>query len=169
MIGDPNQVVDHYLYTDDESVKVRNVEGNKSEQADLLVDIISVKFFDKFGHENNTFVSGDDIVMRVQILSKIEVKNPNVGFIIYDDEDNYIFGSNTEIKGARLPDIGIGTNVVQITLPACPLLNGKFFITVAIGDMKYTVTYVWKDKAYAFYVNPSSRTLGIVDLSYYYN
>ncbi|MBI4836204.1 MAG: ABC transporter ATP-binding protein [Candidatus Abawacabacteria bacterium] len=172
MIGDPNKVIEHYLYTDKESSTekvVQNKKNNESVEKKLLVDIVSVTFIDKFGHENSTFVSGDDIIVKVGIQSEIEVKDPNFGFIIYDDKDNYLFGSNTEIKNTHLPNLKPGYNEVIICLAKITLLKGKFFLTMAIGDMKYTVTHVWKDKAYCFYVNPASRVLGIFDMPYNYN
>lgn len=168
MIGDPNEVIDYYLYSDKEELgNTEKVDAKKTQKTKLPdVDILNVRFVDKFGHENRTFMSGDPMTMEVVVKSKIKIVKPNLGFIFYDDKDNYIFGSNNDIKGEILPDIIPGKTTISIVIPNIVLLQGKFLVTVAIGDMLYTKNYVWKDRAFAFYVNPSSRTLGIVDQPY---
>ncbi len=163
MIGDPNAVVDHYLYTDRKSNQGAEQD---LERGGLVTDISSVIFIDKFGHNNQTFMSGDNIEIQIEVTSSREIVEPNLGIAIYDDKENHIFGSNAEIIGVRLPTIKVGKSLFTLYLKNLPLLQGKYFLTITIANMECTENYVWKDKKYIFYINSSTRSSGVVEIPF---
>ncbi len=166
-IGDPNEVIDKYLYTDKSQDETKSEEGEK----DLVknqkpIEITAVDFIDKFGHENKTYLTGDRFMIRVHYKTNVsEVVEPVLGIAVYRDDGTHIYGTNTALQDLKINLEKKG--VIEMVNQKLPLIQGKFFVTLAFHHRDGTV-YDWQDKKFEFYVQKGSSHDGLVDLDFVY-
>ncbi len=164
MIGDPNAVVDHYLYGDQPSP----TESPKGfgENHEKPVEITQVEFIDKFNHENKTYLAGDQFTIKVHYKKNVpRVAEPVLGIAIYRDDGTHIYGTNTALQNLNIELANTG--VIEMTNQKLPLIQGKFWVTLAFHHKDGTV-YDWQDKKFEFYVQKGGIHDGLVDLDFKY-
>ena len=61
----------------------------------------------------------------------------------------HITGPNTQFAGQEIPWID-GEGVVRYTVPTLPLLEGRYYISVAAHNWEDTEMYDYQDRAYTF-------------------
>lgn len=161
-LGDTNKIIDKYIYKlDDIAGKPAEPEmvtrwGNKK------IEIVSVKFIDKNNKENDNFIFGDPITVRIFYQPNERVISPVFGIVFYW-QDTYCYGTTTEFKGY---DTGIllGKGHIDFKVDRLPLLAGKFDVTVAVASQDYKTQYDWHDRLYSFNVHNPTRELGIFSM-----
>jgi len=85
------------------------------------------------------------------------------GIAIHDQEGNSIFGTNTKIAEVPVP-VADGDGQVTFDFQHIPLLDGTYFITLAIQSTDEGTVYDWSDQQYQFEVMNPARTAGLVAL-----
>jgi hypothetical protein len=85
------------------------------------------------------------------------------GIAIHDQEGNSIFGTNTKIAEVPVP-VADGDGQVTFDFQHVPLLDGTYFITLAIQSTDEGTVYDWSDQQYQFEVMNPARTAGLVAL-----
>ncbi|MDD2835526.1 MAG: ABC transporter ATP-binding protein, partial [Methanothrix sp.] len=97
---DTNQAIDEYIYKSKEKeiTDVQAVEENKPRWGNRKIEITGLKFIDKKGKENNNFVFGDSLKVRIFYKSREKVLSPVFGIIFYH-QDTYCYGTTTDFKG----------------------------------------------------------------------
>ena len=163
LMGETDIVVDNYVFKD-KDLDLSDIT-NKKNQEDYVI-VKSVDFIDGFGNKTNHLKTGDLCRIDIKVDSKIIENDPNLGFIIYDEKNNYIFGSNSELIGEKLVPLKKGENNISIEIPNLNLLGGKYYLTIAVSDYYGANCYVWMDRAYSFFVISASRNLGMIELNY---
>ena len=167
MIGDPNEVVDHYIYEDkkDEEVKEK-VSDEKIKKEIKPIEITKVEFIDKFGNKNKTYLSGDKFTIRIHYKKNMKVvEDPVLGIAVYRDDGTHIYGTNTDLQKI---DLNLKTKgVVELVCNNLPLIQGKFVTTLAF-HRKDGVVYDWHDREYEFYVQKGGNKDGLVELDFTY-
>ncbi len=166
MIGDPNEVVDHYLYEDK-----KDEEETKKDQKDKSskikpIEITKVEFIDKFGNKNKTYLAGDKFTIKVHYQKNVKiVEEPVLGLAIYREDGLHIYGTNTNLQkiSLKLKDKG----VIELTNNQLPLIQGKFLVTLAFHHQDGTA-YDWQDKKWDFYVQKGGSHDGLVELDFKY-
>ncbi|MBP6085306.1 ABC transporter ATP-binding protein [Candidatus Gracilibacteria bacterium] len=163
MIGDPNEVVDYYLYKDnDEEKAIPTLTSDTLKQKPIVIQ--RVEFIDKFGHKNKTFLSGDQFLIRVHYQKNVPALDDVVlGIAIYSDTDVHIYGTNTSLRRKKLELKGEGT--IDLVCDNLPLLQGKFLVTLAFHHVDGTV-YDWQDKQFTFYVQKNNSDDGLVAFNF---
>lgn len=164
MIGDPNEVIDKYLYTDKEEPESEQVGEVKVN--DKPVEITKVEFFDKFGHENKTYLAGDQFTIKVHYRKNSKVVDePVLGIAVYRDDGTHIYGTNNALQDLdiSLKDVGI----IEMVNQRLPLIQGKFLVTLAFHHRDGTI-YDWQDKKFEFCVQRGGSHDGLVDLDFKY-
>lgn len=167
-VGQTSEVIDKYIYEDresDEKAEEIRTEGannnpNEKEDTEKALRITSVKFLDKSGSENNTFISGDAIELAITYENLKHVPSAVIGIAIFDQKDNVLFGTNSLLETKNevaLQDKG----TISVTLRDIPLNKGSYLLTVAAHD-RNGVNYDWLDKKYQFNMMPSTQTDGII-------
>ena len=128
----------------------------------MKLEITGVKFIDKYGKNNNNFISGDPIVVRIFYESHERIGSPVFGIVFYC-QDTYCYGTTTDFKGCDTGSV-YGPGYVDFVVKRLPLLDGRFEVTVAVADSNYKVQYDWHDRLYSFYVTNPTRDLGIFSI-----
>ena len=113
--GKVEDVVDRYLKTNSDQTDVYHPQNN-------IVKEVSTKQI------------RDRIELSLKYESDVYIKQPNFGFIVYDNYDNPIFGTNPLEAGVH--DFGNpkkrGDIRVEITSPQ--LINGTYYVSVWFSD-----------------------------------
>lgn len=167
-IGDPNDVIDHYLYEDrksdsNDSGKLKNDDGTEKKP----IEITDVEFIDKFGNKNTTYLSGDRFTIRVHYQKHVaDLPEPVLGIAIYGDDGTYIYGTNTDLQKMNL--VLKDSGIIELTNAQLPLIQGKFLVTLAFHHRDGTA-YDWQDKKWKFYVQKGGTHDGLVELDFTYH
>jgi ABC-2 type transport system ATP-binding protein len=83
------------------------------------------------------------------------------GIAIHDIEGKQIFGTNTEVLGTPLGELGTSGEVVFL-FDSVPLLDGTYFVTIGITNRDGWVVYDWQEQQHQFEVMNPGRSVGQV-------
>ena len=129
--------------------------GNKK------IEIKDVKLLDKNGKEGNYFTAGEPITISAGYVTKEPVDGPVFGFDIYDDKGNYCYATNSQLKNVTIGRLD-GEGRLKIKIDELPLLQGKYFVSIAVQSSNYQITYDWQNKKYTFYVINNNSDQGFI-------
>jgi len=83
------------------------------------------------------------------------------GVAIHDENGNHLFGTNTAILGVDVPPAD-GNGEMSFELHRVPLLDGTYWVTLAIQTVDEGTVYDWREQVAYFEVMNPSRTNGLV-------
>ena len=106
---------------------------------------------------------GESLTIRVRYDAAERVEEPNFGYAIYDIEGNLLSGNNTRILGTSVPAIE-GTGEVVFHFEEIPLLDGTYFLTLAITSQDEHTVYDWQEQRHQFEVLNPGRAQGMMHL-----
>ena len=91
-----------------------------------------------------------DVELYINIISKIDIKDPIIGFVIKDSHGNLVTGGNTIIAKSNLQEIPAATNkkyLFKFVLPN--FKSGYYFISpaIAMGTQKNHIQLDWVNDA----------------------
>lgn len=116
--------------------------------------IASVQLHDESGQPQLIFQTGDRLVIDIEYQADAPVEGPVFGIAIHRHDGVHVTGPNTAFAGLNLQTL-TSTGVVRYELPALPLLDGLYHLTVAIVNHDNSVILDYHDKRYPFRVlNP---------------
>lgn len=140
-IGNPEDVCNAYKHQNmsDEESRINQQEGTGGEKssADSRLRLSEIKILDSSNYERLVFETGETFVISVQIESEFEQKI-DLGGSIISNNGRYIAGFST--KGEQIP-VSKGKNYYTYKINSLPLLNGDYYLNIAIFDSR-TFAYV---------------------------
>lgn len=177
--GKTNEIIDKYVYgisdgekeiepivneVKPEEIKAdeKKPEEKKTRWGDKKVEIVEVKFIDKFGKENITFFSGDPLTVKINYYVHSIIEDLVIGIALYSDNDLMCFGTNTEIKNFEV-DKAAGENEIRLNIENLTMMEGKFHLTVAVHSKKH-LPYDWLDKQFTFDVIKKENNAGLFEI-----
>lgn len=104
---------------------------------------------------------GSAISIRVQYRAARTVARPNLGVAIHRDDGVLCYGTSSVKLGIERDEMPPGTGVAEAVIPGCPLLPGRYFVTVALFDADDVVKYDYHDRRYSFTVTGTTRDDGV--------
>jgi len=189
-IGNPEEVGNEYIYqnmSDEEkrmikeekrkmvleSKEAEKLKGKekeeeenirqKEEKKNKIAEITKVEFLDKDGKVKNVFETGEGMSIKVCFKRTKELKEINIGFGLYKDDNSYIFGYNTQMDNYLIPQ---NSESVILSFGSIPLLKGNYFIKcVCFGDIEEKY-YDFKEKAKTFQVFSTSKYRGVININH---
>jgi hypothetical protein len=129
--------------------------GNKK------IEITDVKFVDKNGKDGDHFIAGEPFTIQARYTAKEYIIDPVFGFDIYDDLGNYCYATNSLLKDVKIDHLE-GEGILKIHIEELPLLQGKYFMSIAVQSSNYRITYDWQNKKYIFYVVNNDNDQGFI-------
>lgn len=167
--GGTGEILDRYVYGAKEEGKGQKVTEEKETNpakpkrwGDKKVSITNVKFLDKFGGDSDRFSSFDPMTIRIYYSAPAMVRDPVFGIALYSEQDQYLYGTNTELKGITIDHIE-GSGYIDLIIERVPMLAGRFLLTVAVHAHDHK-PYDWIDKQYSFEVLPKGKDAGIFEV-----
>jgi ABC-type polysaccharide/polyol phosphate transport system ATPase subunit len=152
--GNPREVVAYY-HQSMESTQEGQERGNKQ------IKVAGVGFLDDKGEVSTSFHTGQQMRIRVHYKAEVPVEDPVFGFSIEDYRGFTAFGTNTKLKGVSLGTLD-GEGIVEFDLQSLPMLEGKYFVSLAIHSQDEQLVYHWLDKHVAFDIASDTSDIGLL-------
>jgi len=128
----------------------------------------------------NLIVGGPDIKVRCQFSWDIDIvkrlievdgyqNNITVGITVADKKGAYIFGCNGFDHNLKIDCLQTGCSVVEFQLVMPHLLEGSYFLAVAIalGDLNHHIQLKWYDSAFQIRcVEEGRKVFGLLGIEY---
>ncbi|MCX7680604.1 MAG: ABC transporter ATP-binding protein [Anaerolineae bacterium] len=130
------------------------------------VEITAVSFFDAAGMERRVFESGEAWGVRLYYHAPRRVERPVFGMAIHRNDGVHVCGPNTYFYGLEIPFVE-GEGAISYRVPALPLLEGTYLVSVSSHNEADTVMYDFHDRLYPFKVSQfstDSEPRGVVEL-----
>jgi hypothetical protein len=128
--------------------------------------ITGIQLVNQDGEVINTIKTGEDLIIRIRFQASKRIEFPNFGLALHRDDGIHVTGPNTQIDRYTIDAIE-GSGYVDYTLPAHPLMSGRYYVSASIYDETHTFKYDYVHQVYSFVVQPHSvwDRLGVVRLS----
>lgn len=189
-IGEPKEVVNHYialLSSDNNQVKSENkkseemtlVQQNNIELKDDFVKnnqdsslhrhgnklaiIKSVQLIDLKGKKIAKLETGQRFQISVLLQAKAELSDLIVGVSIRNLMGLVIYGINTHLLNIKLPELKQNQELTLLFKIPCYMNRGVYTVTLGIHSEE-GLSYDWVDELVVFEVNNSISCDGLVDL-----
>ena len=153
--GNPAAVVQRYRGDD------ANVESKRLSAAGNLaanqrwgtgrIEIVSVRLLNEKGVEKTIFQTGDSLVLHIDYECHEKIPSPLFGLAIHRQDGIHITGPNTTFSGITLPLLQ-GNGSLTFLVSYLPLLDGLYYISVAVVNRDDTEIFDYHDRAYPFRV-----------------
>ncbi len=115
------------------------------------IEIMSAEIFGADGAVPEFFSPGDELTIQMDLKANVPVRDPVVAIAIHDDQNRYVYGTNTGWRGVEFPDFR-GKHRVQFVLKSLPFLEGRFFVTLAVHSRYSDRVYHLQEQRYTFTV-----------------
>jgi ABC-2 type transport system ATP-binding protein len=135
-------------------------DGPEAPEANYRVHITSVQI-DHPGLNREWLLPDEAMTVRVGYHATERTDDMLFGIAIYDQDGNYLFGTNTAILGVDVPPAD-GDGEMAFEFQRVPLLDGTYLVTLAIQSIDEGTVYDWREQQTSFSVMNPSRTNGIV-------
>jgi ABC-type polysaccharide/polyol phosphate transport system ATPase subunit len=110
------------------------------------------------------FAGGEPFTVEMEVEAPTPVRTPIFGIAVSTVDGPLVFGTNTRLDAIDLPVLH-GTRTIRFAVPALPLHDGRFAVTLAAHSYDESVVYHWLDRWLEFSVFPVGTGVGPVDLS----
>jgi len=115
------------------------------------VRILSVSLLDGDGVDRNVFRVGETWVARIHYRTTTRIEKPVFGLAIHRHDGTHVCGPNTASSRLDIPSIN-GEGDVFYRIDSLPLLEGTYWVSVAVHNQADTAMYDYHDRLYAFRV-----------------
>jgi len=114
-------------------------------------EIIEVRLLDADGRDSLALTTGQPMTVCIRYRAHQRLEEPVFGVAIYRDDGLHMGGSNTYLARFPIPSIE-GDGEVTYTIAALPLLEGTYYLSVAIHDAAEGSVYDYHEFSYRFRV-----------------
>ena len=154
--GDPTEVVREFrLLMAKKDLAYGWDQGTKE------IEIVSAEIFGPGGASREWFASGDELTIQMDLKASIPVEDPVVSFAVHDQQNQFVYGTNTDWRGVRFPRFE-GKHRVQFVLKSLPFVQGRYYVTLGVHSRDSTRVYHVQEQHYSFVVVPGQENPGIV-------
>jgi ABC-2 type transport system ATP-binding protein len=125
------------------------------------VEIVSAEIFGASGAGVEVFHPGDEVTIQVDLKANTPVEDPVVSFAIRDEQNQFVFGTNTDWRGKRWPRFE-GKQRVQFVLKSLPLVDGRYWVTIGVHSRDSRRVYHMQEHRYSFDVVKGEENPGAI-------
>ncbi|MFZ5916641.1 MAG: ABC transporter ATP-binding protein [Chloroflexota bacterium] len=162
--GMSEAVVQQYLWHTYTSSAVSQAAREDRRWGGGKVEIEHVQLQDGNDQPCHTFVAGEPLVVDIHYRAHQRTERPVFGLAIHRSDGIHITGPNTRFSRLDIPVIE-GAGRVRFVVPALPLLEGLYHLSVSAHDWDDTDMFDYHDRLYSFHVTRSvGERYGIVTL-----
>ena len=133
------------------------------DQGSREVEIVSAELFGPDGGAVAVFSPGDVVTIQLDLRAPAPVEDPVVSFAIYDEQNQFVFGTNTDWQGVRWPRLE-GKHRVQFVLRHLPFVGGRYYVTLGVHSRDSRHVYHLQEQRYVFDVVKGDENPGLVHI-----
>ncbi len=145
--GAPSEVIRSFRETLHGESHIEATPGE--ERGNRQVQILRVALTDGNGHEREVFRAGEDLHVSIDLDAPEPVVDPMVGIAVYDDKDDLVFGTNSDLLNTPLGTLH-GKTRVRFSCGGLPMQDGRYLVTIGVTTKDHRTVYHWQEKAYPF-------------------
>lgn len=127
------------------------------------ITITEMRITDGAGRKKERFESGERLGFEVTIDAPEPVNDPVVGVAIYNHLDSLVYGTNTALRDVPLGTVR-GQRKITFDFGAIPMVEGTYFMTVAVHSRDEQTQYHWLERQISFKVFSLSVDAGAIHL-----
>ena len=157
--GDPGVVVEEYLRLG----LYRKGELVVKEWGSRDIEIEKVVLCEREGKEKERFLSGYPLMVKIHYQAKKLIDNAAFGFSITDGEGRLCYGTNTLIEKYPVGALE-GKGVISIELAPLTLLQGKYYLSLAVHSADHKTQFHRQENWYVFWVEPDRKADGFLNI-----
>jgi ABC-2 type transport system ATP-binding protein len=125
--------------------------------------IEAVRLLDALGRPRDRFEPGDALQIQLDVSAPAPVEDWAVGIAIEDHMDNVVYGTNTTLQKLTFAPL-VDTARVSFLIPRLPMLEGQYYLSVAVHDAGGGIVYHRLDRRSAFRVFSDGTEVGYIQL-----
>jgi ABC-2 type transport system ATP-binding protein len=126
--------------------------------------VTDMKVTDGHGDKKERFEPGDELGFEIVLDPKEPIDDPVVGVAIYNHVDTLVYGTNTSIRNVNLGMIDRRRRL-RFGFGAVPMVEGQYFVTVAVHSRDELVQYHWLERQISFKVFSPSGEPGVLHMN----
>ena len=154
--GAPDQVVrDFRLVMLQHDLEYATDEGTKE------IEIVSAELIGKDGASGTVIHPGEELTIQVDLRSTTPVEDAVLSFALHDQDNKFVFGSNTDEHGVDLRWFE-GKRRVRFRLRSVPFVSGKYWVTLGVHSRDHRHVYHVQEQRYRFEVSVGEAAPGQV-------
>lgn len=157
--GNPSDVILTYL----KSYMARIGQLNVEEHGTRDVEVTGLRLLDEHGVEASAFTTGRPMTAAISYRAKRPIEKPVFGFSIKTGNGFFIYGTNTQIMNVDVPTL-TGEGVMKLEFTPLALMEGKYFLSLAIHSWDHATQYHRLEDWYPFAVKNPTSAHGILQL-----
>ncbi|MCU1462330.1 MAG: transporter ATP-binding protein [Acidimicrobiales bacterium] len=140
-------------------------EVDADEEGDIRgtrqIEIVEMRFTDGDGQPKERFEPGDRLGFDVVLDPHEPIDDPVVGVAIYNHLDTLMYGTNTMLRNVDLGRVDHRKRV-RFDFGQVPMVEGQYFVTVAVHNRDETVQYHWLERQLSFKVFSPTAEPGVI-------
>ncbi|MGD0034325.1 ABC transporter ATP-binding protein [Paenibacillus illinoisensis] len=157
-----NKTADELLGSKD--LMEKEEETDPQRWGNRLVEITNVYFTDANHQDKFSFLSEDEMIIKIKYRGIEKVKKPIFGLAIHTVDQIHCYGTNTFIDYYNINYIYPNEEgLIQFKIPSLNLCSGSYLVTAAVHD-EHGNQFDFHDKKYSFKVTSLSKDVGIVKI-----
>lgn len=154
MLGDPHEVTELYH----EAMRMRP-EGSEFGTREIVIH--KVEILDGRGKEATEFETGEPMLVSIHYEAARPIEDPVFGFGFYDRMGFMVYGTNTRLRGMDIERVQ-GRGRMDFNISSLPMLDGRYYVSVAAHTRDGMVNYHWLDKLFYFDVHSPGKEEGFL-------
>ena len=131
------------------------------DQGTKEIEIVSAEIFGPDGSTREVFFPGDELVIQMDLKAHAPVDDPVVSFALHDDQNRFVYGTNSDWRHARIPRLE-GKLRVQFLLKSLPFVDGRYYVTLGVHSRDSKRVYHLQEQRYSFDVVRGEENPGAV-------
>jgi ABC-2 type transport system ATP-binding protein len=113
------------------------------------IEIVSSALFGPDGAESGIFSPGDELIIQMDLKATRPIDDPVISFAIHDDQNQLVYGTNSDWRGARIQRFE-GKYRVQFVLKSLPFVQGRYYLTLGVHSRDSRVVYHLQEQRNSF-------------------
>ena len=132
------------------------------DQGNREIEIVSAEIFGSDGQTREVFYPGEELIIQMDLKANTtKVEDPVVSFAIHDDQNRFVYGTNTDWREAPIPRFE-GKQRVQFVLKSLPFVDGRYYVTLGVHSRDSKRVYHLHEQRYSFDVVRGEENPGVV-------
>jgi ABC-2 type transport system ATP-binding protein len=128
------------------------------------LSVTEMKVTDGHGRSKDRFEPGEELGFELVLTPRQPVDDPAVGVAIYNHLDTLVYGTNTALRNMDLGRVERPRRI-RFGFGALPMVEGQYFVTVAVHSRDETIQYHWLERQISFKVFSPTGEPGVLHMN----